>query len=213
LYNITVKNGDGQTGTLVRGFKVEPGPVQVTKPVLKSLSEDHLLVGSPAFSLVVTGSNFVQGTKTTNGSTVRWNGKTRATEFLSVTRLKAGVLASDLSRAGRVNVSVFTSGVGNSNSLPFTIANPAPKLLQVNPASAKAGTKSLIIGLRGNNFVRESRASWNGKYRQTQYLAPTMVNVKVLTSDLVKPGKVNVTVVSPGPGGGESGAVAFTVVR
>jgi hypothetical protein len=59
----------------------------------------------------------------------------------------------------------------------------------------------------------ESRASWNGKYRQTQYLAPTMVNVKVLTSDLVKPGKVNVTVVSPGPGGGESGELAFAVVR
>jgi hypothetical protein len=87
--------------------------------------------------------------------------------------LKTGVLASDLSRAGRVNVSVFTSGVGNSNSLQFTIANPVPKLLQVNPTSAKAGTKNLIIGLRGNNFVRESRASWNGKYRQTQYLAPT----------------------------------------
>ena len=137
------------------------------------MRKDHLLVGSPAFSLVVTGSNFVQGTKTTNGSTVRWNGKTRTTEFFSVARLKTGVLASDLSRAGRVNVSVFTSGVGNSNSLPFTIANPVPKLLQVNPTSAKAGTKSLIIGLRGNNFVKESRAFWNGKYRQTQYLAPT----------------------------------------
>ena len=121
----------------------------------------------------MTGSNFVPGTKTTNGRVIRWNGKTRATEFLSVTRLKTGVLASDLSRAGRVNVSVFTSGVGNSNSLPFTIANPAPKLLQVNPTSVKAGTKSLIVGLRGNNFVRESRAVWNGKYRQTHYLAST----------------------------------------
>jgi hypothetical protein len=157
----------------VKGFKVEPGTVQVTKPIIKAMSEDHLLVGSPAFSLIVTGSNIVPGTKTTNGSTVRWNGNTRATEFLSVTRLKAGVLASDLSRAGRVNVSVFTSGVGNLNSLPFTIANPVPKLIQVNPTNAKAGTKSLIIGLRGNNFVRESRASWNGNYRQTQYLAPT----------------------------------------
>jgi hypothetical protein len=69
------------------------------------------------------------------------------------------------------------------------------------------------IALRGNNFVRKSRAQWNGRYRQTQYLTPTMMNAKVLASDLVKAGKATLTVVSPGPGGGESDAATFAVVK
>jgi hypothetical protein len=212
-YNITVKNADGQAGMLIRGFEVKPGLVPVAKPVIKELSKDHLLVGSPAFSLIITGRNFVTGSLTTNGSVIRWNGKTRVTSFLSGTRLKTGIQASDLSRVGRVNVSVFTYGVGNSNSIPFTIANPVPNLLQVSPTSVKAGTKTLTIALRGNNFVRESRVEWNGRYRQTQYLAPTMVNAKVLTTDLAQARKVNVTVVSPGPGGGGSNVAIFAVMK
>jgi anthranilate/para-aminobenzoate synthase component II len=46
-------------------------------------------------------------------------------------------------------------------------------------------------------------------YRQMQYLTPTTVKAKVLASDLVKAGKATLTVVSPGPGGGESEAATF----
>jgi hypothetical protein len=59
------------------------------------------------------------------------------TTNLSGKRLKTGVLASDLSLVGQVFVSVFTSGVVESNSVPFTIVNPVPKLLQVNPKSER----------------------------------------------------------------------------
>jgi hypothetical protein len=52
---------------------------------------------------------------------------------------------------------VFTPGEDISNSVTFTVANPAPNLNQVNPTSAKAGAKTLTIALRGNNFVSESR--------------------------------------------------------
>jgi len=64
LNNIMVKDTDGQTDTLKGGFEVKAGPVPAVKPVIKRLSKEHLRVGSPALSLIVTGSNFLPGTKT-----------------------------------------------------------------------------------------------------------------------------------------------------
>jgi hypothetical protein len=119
-WTVNAKRTDGFiTAVLTDAFTVKPGPVPAAKPVITDISNNHILVGSPAYSLVVTGSNFVQGTRNTSGSVICWNGKQKETAFLSGTRLKAAIPGTDLSRAGRVDVTVFTPGGGTSKSVQF----------------------------------------------------------------------------------------------
>jgi hypothetical protein len=92
---------------------VHPDP----KPSLASLSPNHATHGGAAFTLTVTGSNFI------NGSVVQWNGSARATTFVSATKVTAKILASDIATAGTASVTVSNAppGGGVSNPLTFTI--------------------------------------------------------------------------------------------
>jgi hypothetical protein len=68
-----------------------------------------------------------------SGSTVRWNGSSRTTTFVSATQLRATILAADLASIPGVipgprtaNVTVFTPvpGGGTSSAVFFTITAP-----------------------------------------------------------------------------------------
>jgi hypothetical protein len=90
-------------------------------PVIASLSPmTAAAAGSGNLALTVTGGGFV------SGATVLWNGKARATTFVSATQLTATVLAADLSAVGTADVAVFNPapGGGSSTSLTFSIDSP-----------------------------------------------------------------------------------------
>lgn len=86
-------------------------------PTATSISPASTTAGSPAFTLTVTGTNFVAG------STVRWNGADRATTYVSSTQLTASIPSSDVAATGSVPVTVFNPlpGGGTSNALTFTV--------------------------------------------------------------------------------------------
>jgi len=67
-------------------------------PVLNGLSHTNALVGSTAFTLTVTGTNFV------DGSVVRWNGADRPTTVVSSTQLTAAIGTADLAVAGTASI-------------------------------------------------------------------------------------------------------------
>jgi hypothetical protein len=92
-------------------------PVLNGTPVITSLSEYLTKAGSAAFTLTVTGSNFV------NGAVVQWNGSAQNTTFVTTTQLTAVITAADLASAGTVNVVVVNPapGGGSSNALEFAI--------------------------------------------------------------------------------------------
>ena len=84
------------------------------------------VAGGPAFTLTVTGSNFI------NGAVVYWNGVALTTTFAMASQVTAAIPASDLSTAGTVPVYVRNpGGTGiymnqtgqNSNTLNFTITS------------------------------------------------------------------------------------------
>ncbi|MCI0572037.1 MAG: IPT/TIG domain-containing protein, partial [Myxococcaceae bacterium] len=60
------------------------------RPVLSGLSPASAATGGTAFTLGATGTNFVPG------ATLRFDGRQRATTFVSSTQLEATVLASDI---------------------------------------------------------------------------------------------------------------------
>ena len=83
------------------------------------MSQTSATAGGAAFTLTVTGSNFV------SGSVVRWNTVALTTVFVSSTQLTATVPASDIATAGTASVTVFnpTPGGGASTALTFTIVD------------------------------------------------------------------------------------------
>jgi hypothetical protein len=176
-------------------------------PTITTISPATAVAGSGGFTLTITGTNFV------NSSVVRWNGSDRPTTFVSSTRLTAAIPASDVATAGTANVTVFNPapGGGTSNTATFTITNPLPTISSISPATAVAGSGGFTLTITGTNFVNSSVVRWNGSDRPTTFVSSTQLTAAIPASDVATAGTANVTVFNPAPGGGESGAVTFTI--
>ena len=121
-----------------------PNPV----PTVTSLSPTRSPAGSPAFTLTVNGTNFVQST------VVRWNGANRSTTYVSASQLRAAISAADVAEVGTAAVSVFnpTPGGGVSPSSATFTMDPPPSLA-VNTTSVAGNTPvtvTLSYGLGGS---------------------------------------------------------------
>src|SRR5258708_39961265 len=85
-------------------------------PTLSGLAPGSAFAGGLAFTLTVNGANFL------SGSTVRWNGSTRTTTFVSATQLTAAITAADIATAGTPQVTVVTPTPGGGTSAAQTLA-------------------------------------------------------------------------------------------
>ncbi|MBI1760082.1 MAG: hypothetical protein HYR56_01470 [Acidobacteria bacterium] len=201
-----VSGGGGVSNALTLTINPPPNPV----PTLTQLQPNQIGVGAPAFTLTVSGSNFV------SGAVVRWNGAERATTFVSATQLTAAIPASDAATGGTANVTVFnpanvSGGGGSSNALSFTINNPIPALATIAPTTALAGSAALTLIVNGTNFVNGSAVRWNGENRATAFVSSTQLTAQITAADLASPSVIRVTVFNPAPGGGSSGGANFVV--
>jgi subtilisin len=106
-------------------------------PIASSLTPSSAGTGGAAFTLTVTGSQFV------SSSVVRWNGANRSTTFVSATQLQAAISAADIASSATNQVTVFTPspGGGTSSGLAFTVAPLPPQpTLSVSATNVAAGT-------------------------------------------------------------------------
>lgn len=103
-------------------------------PTLTSLSPTTVVAGSQAFSLTLTGSNFIQG------SAVNFGGNAKSTTYVSATQLTAAILASDIAAAGTPSVTVINPapGGGTSNAVTFTVTAP-PITVSLAPLTPTLG--------------------------------------------------------------------------
>jgi uncharacterized protein (TIGR03437 family) len=97
-------------------------------------------------------------------------------------------------------------------SIEITAPILAPVLSTITPASALQNSGPLSVTLTGANFTPGSVVRWNGADRVTTYLNTTVLQAGILAADLAIAGTAAVTVFQPGPGGGTSGSLPFTVV-
>src|SRR5690606_1977000 len=79
-------------------------------PTLSSISPDEAVQGGGAFTLTVTGTNFVPS------PVDRWGGSARTSTYIADTELEAAILASDLNSFGVVDVTVFNPAPGGGES-------------------------------------------------------------------------------------------------
>ncbi|HLV79315.1 MAG TPA: choice-of-anchor tandem repeat GloVer-containing protein [Chthonomonadaceae bacterium] len=150
FYGLTGAGGFNNDGTV---FMVVP-PFANPVPVLSSISPSKTGAGGPAFTLTVTGSNFL------NNSTVDWNGTALTTTFVSQTELTATVPASDIATPGTAAVTVVNPapGGGASNSLTFTIAVTTVGLKAASLVKNSDGSYTATITLKNTGFHTASSA-------------------------------------------------------
>jgi uncharacterized protein (TIGR03437 family) len=200
--------GAGAT-TCVRTGTITINGSQNPVPTLTNLSPNSRGVNGGAFTLAVTGTNFVQG------SQVRWNGQGRPTTFINSTQLTAQIPATDVSTVGTAQVTVFNPepGGGTSNSLPFAITaqNPTPAITGLVPSTAAVGA-GFTLTVTGTGFINGSVVKWNDSNRPTTFVNETTLTAQIPASDLTAPGQADVTVFNPAPGGGTSNIARFTIL-
>ena len=93
------------------GDVIDPTHPGKDRPTLTSLSPSSVPVGSPAFTLILTGSGFMAG------GTVTWAGTNIGTyTFVSSTQITMPIPASLVARQGKVNVVVTNPGTGATPS-------------------------------------------------------------------------------------------------
>jgi uncharacterized protein (TIGR03437 family) len=173
----------------------------VSSPAITSVSPNSAPVGGSAFTLTVNGSDFTQVT------TVVLDGSPLPTTFANASQLTASAAASDLVRAGTVQVYVFDfASLKGSNSVPFAIGGsgggaPAISAIQ-NGASFLPGIAAgSWVTIRGSNLSNTNPGrTWradevvggrlpasldgvsvtiNGRAASVYFISPTQLNVLV----------------------------------
>jgi hypothetical protein len=131
--------------------------------------------GGAAFTLTVTGTNFI------SNSVVNFNGNAVTTHFGTATQLTADIPASAVAKAGNVNVTVTNPAPAGGTSAPpfaftvdgFTISGPAA------PPSVKDGSVAMIeidVTPTVNGFTNAVTFSVTGLPKNTSFVfVPTSV--------------------------------------
>jgi len=123
-----------------------------TVPTITSISPSAVGIGSPAFTLTVTGSGYVNGS-----SMVQVNGSNRPTVFKSSLQVTAMISATDVAAPATLQITVFNfsaaGGGATSNSVPLTVtALPPPSLTSTAPGTVAQAASRMQMTLVGANF-------------------------------------------------------------
>jgi DNA-binding beta-propeller fold protein YncE len=196
------------------GTASTPGGNQVSTipaPTISAISPGSNLVGSPAFTLTVSGANFL------SSSVVNFGGTAVATTFVSSTQLTAAIPAFAITSAGTKAVTVTTAppGGGTSNMVNFAInygdINPIPTISLLDPGCASVGAQVFPLGVIGTNFAPGSVIRWNGTNLPTTLIGGGTLIASIPASDTDTAGTATVTVFNPAPGGGVSSPMSFKI--
>jgi YVTN family beta-propeller protein len=103
------------------------------------------------------------------------------------------------------------TGPSSINQPTSTGPNPPVPTIQVLfPNCAPAG-EPVQLQVVGTNFAASSVVRWNGSARPTTMEAINGLLAQISASDVASAGTAAVTVFNPGPGGGSSNALTFTI--
>ena len=176
-----------------------------TPPKISSISPTSILAGSGSFTLTVNGSNF------NSGSTVRWSGFSRTTEYVNSMQLRATITATDVSTGGirEITVRNTSPSIATSNGVDFSVNNPEPIITSINPSSVKAESGSFTLIIYGRNFISDSSVQWGTLTEQADYINATQLSVELTAGNEIA--NRTVSVYNPTPGGGTSNGVSLNV--
>jgi Tol biopolymer transport system component len=189
------------------GDSESPSGASNPVPSITSISPTSVNAGGASFTLTVNGTNFVPA------SVVQWKGAIRTTTFVSSTQLAMTVTGADIASPGTAEVVVvnLAPGGGISNVATFTTSSGTPAIASLSPFTIAAGSAPFTLTVTGTSFVSSSIVRWNGSDRSTTFINNTQLAARIPVGDIASQGTAQVTVATPGPGGGASGAAPFAV--
>lgn len=178
-----------------------------TQLTLFNLSQAINTTDRYRFRLRATGLNPVVLAATIE----RWNGSA----WQTIGQGAFNDVASDrITSAGSVGFGGYTETsyrYDNFTRTAVSVNSPAPVLTSLNPSTVNAGSAAISLTVTGSNFVPSSVVRWNGADRTTTYVSSTELRAAISSADLAAQGSASVTVFTPAPGGGVSGAQTFTI--
>jgi hypothetical protein len=168
-------------------------------PTITSINPSTVTVGSPAFVLTVTGTNY------NATSTVSVNTFALVPSSQTATQLQVTVPANLVTTAGSLPVQVINrsapGGPLPSNTIMLTVAPPAPSpvLTSVTPAFPVRGESQVLMTLVGANFrpgatvvISPPLASLGASTGKTQATDVSVLNVRLVNGGLMT-ARVNVS--------------------
>jgi subtilisin family serine protease len=107
----------------------------------------------------------------------------------------------------------LNNGYVRAATSPAVAVNaPGPTVSSISPVNAPSGGGAFTLTVNGASFQATSIVRWNGADRPTTVVSDSKLTAAIPASDLTVAGTANVTVFTPAPGGGTSGAAAFTIL-
>ena len=208
----------------------EPGPVPVTvfnptpgggvsdavtfvvanpAPTLTALTPAFVLTGGAGATVSLTGTGFVRQSSVVVGHLER------PATYVSPTELRFTLSAADVAAAQAMEIRVRTPspGGGTSGALPFEVRAPAPAITSLETAQTLAGSSGMVLRVNGTGFAASSVVRFAGAPRPTRWVSATRLEATLTELDLRAVGSYEVTVATPGPGGGVSNAAELRVVH
>lgn len=166
----------------------QPNPT----PRITGLFPSEITAGSQAFTLFVSGTQFL------SNSTAQWNGSDRPTVFNQAsTQLAVSITAADVQNAGIGEVTVTSPAPGGGTSLAVSfVINPAhsggPAITSLSPSNAALNGQAFTLTVTGTNFSPSDYVTWNGGLRETcpppdSTCSSTQLTANILASDLTQP--------------------------
>ena len=78
-----------------------------------------------------------------------------------------------------------------------SVLKPTPSISGVEPSSIFAGADSAKLGVKGENFIQQSKVRWNGYDRHTEFLGKTLLIAELDGDDIAHENKAIITVFNP----------------
>jgi hypothetical protein len=188
----------------------KPASKDAPAPAVTAVSPSSAKVGALGPTLVLTGSGFVER------STVKADGDDLPTTFVSDTELRAPLPTPKLASAGilQIVVSTFTPGGGTSSALPFAVENPVPAPTTLSPTNVPAGSPDTALTVTGSDFATTgATVTFDTTDLAVTATSSTSITATIPAAILGLAGSHAVKVVNPGPGGGASTSISFTVTN
>lgn len=146
------------------------------------------------------------------GASLLVDGTPVATKIPEPGRVVASIPAALLGTARHMTLQILDPLRGRSDVATMTLANPVPRLSSVEAPRLRAGRARAVIGLYGQDFRSVSVAYANGTPLDTRVHSDSYLEAVLTAGVLAAPANVSINVVTAGPGGGASNALAVQVL-
>jgi hypothetical protein len=104
-----------------------------------------------------------------------------------------------------------TAKGGGDDKRKDDLGHVAHTLSDLEPSALAVGTSDLAFQVRGARFVEGSLVRIDGATRKTEFKSEALLIATLLPADVAKPGRLEVTVFNPEPGGGVSQPLVLRV--